>query len=232
MKSKTYFTNKNLVIFLTLFVLIAILIASFKVNSVVFQGDLTYLDLNSSRITGLIFLKNKNLLVSGKEEFKTNLLESNPEIQSIEIYPINSSIMEVKITNKDVCCVIIDKNTNKFLISHEGKVLKKLSREQNYPHEIFLQQEVNVESLLSISSLKKIVEIENVLLDKEIEVAEIKLENDKIEFKTKLGKYLVIDSETNTKNFVERFSSMVNYLEQKNIEYNKMDFRFGNVIVE
>lgn len=231
MKLKTYFTKKNLVIFILL-VLIILLISRFQVNYIEFQGDLTYLDVGNSRITGLIFLKNTNLLISSKEQFSKNFLEANPEILKLDIQPKNSSLLSIKVTNKEVCCVISDLNTNKFLISHEGKVFKKLSRDQNYPHEINLKQEVTVDSILSISSLKKIVEIENVLLDKDFDVSEIKLENDKIIFKINTGQYLILDSETNTKNFVEKLSSMMSYLKQKNQEFTKMDFRFGNVVVE
>lgn len=208
------------------------LLSKFQITNLEFQGDLTYLDFDSSRISGLIFLKNKNWFLLNKTEFEQDLLEKNPEIEKIEISPKNASLIHVKIQNKEVCCVVRDLNTNKFLISHEGKVLKKLLRDQNYPHEISLDQQVDLNSQISIRSLKKIVEIENVLLNKDMEISKIKIEGDKIEFKLLSGGLLVLDSETNTKNFIEKLSNMLTYFKQKNLNFNKMDFRFGNVVVE
>lgn len=232
MKSKTFFTKNRIILIIIFISLVVFLITKFQISSLEFQGDLTYIDLDSSRISGLVFLKNKNLFLFNKENFVKNLLEINPEIEKIEVTPKNSSLIQIKIQNKEVCCVVSDLNTNKYLISHDGKVIKKLIRDQNYPHEISLEQELTLDSQISIDSLKKIVEIENVLLNKEIEITEIKIEGDRIEFKLISGGLLVLDSETNTKNFIEKLSNMLTYFKQKNLSFNKMDFRFGNVVVE
>ncbi len=197
-----------------------------------FTGDLTYLDTSNLRVSGLIYFKNKNLLVSDRNTFISELKNQNPEIEQIDISAKNISTAIVKIKNKEVCCVIKDLNTNKYLIGVDGKILKKLSNDTNYPHEINLTQEVNVEKTYSIDSLRKIVEIENVLLNKEMEISEIILDDLKIEMKLTSNQLVILDSETNIKDFVEKLNTMISYLKQKNLSFKKMDFRFGNVIVE
>ncbi|NBO17294.1 MAG: hypothetical protein EBV07_00150 [Proteobacteria bacterium] len=232
MKSKTLFSKKYLLIIVLVVILIIYLISRFSINFIDFEGDLVYLDLTTSRISGLLFLKNNNLLFSNKENFITELRNQNPEIKEINVYPKNFSHLSIKIKNNDICCVLIDSNTNKFLISSNGKVYKQLSRDQNYPNEISLNQSISLNSNFSIESLKKIVEIENILIDRKLDVLEIMIENDKIEFKLKDNQYVVIDSTTNTKNFMDKLFTMLDYLKQKNLSFKKMDFRFGNVVVE
>ena len=232
MKSKTSSYKKYIFIALFLFVIIAVLVARFKINLIEFEGDTTYLNFQDSRISGLVLLKNKNLLISDKNDFITKLKEINPEISSVEIYPKNFSLVKIKIKNQGICCVLKDKNTNKFLVSLDGKIIKSLSRDTNYPNEISLNQEIDLNSKFTIESLKKIVEIENVLLDKRLEVSEIELDNDKIVFELGDHQTVIIDSQINTKNFIEKLTTMIDYFKQKNLSYKKMDFRFGNVVVE
>ena len=232
MKSKISFSKKYLLLIILLLVLFAYLITRFSINFIEFEGDTSYLDLSSTRVSGLLLLKNKNILLSSKEDFVKELKNTNPEIQDINFYPKNFSIIAIKIKNYDTCCVLVDNNTNKFLISSEGKVIKTLSRDQNYRNEITLKQVVDINSKFSIDSLKKIVEVENILIDKKLDVSEIRLENDKIEFKLSSNQLIIIDSTTNTKNFMEKLFTMLDYLKQKNLSFQKMDFRFGNVVVE
>lgn len=232
MKLKTSFSKKYILILVLISILLLYFLSTFRINFIEFEGDLTYLDFENLRISGLIYVKNKNIFLNNTEELISSIKEQNPEIKMLEARPKNISKILIKVTNIDVCCVLEDINTNKFLVDSNGKILKRVNRENKYPHEIKLEQQLDLNSNLSINSLKKIVEIENILLSKELEIENIKIEDDKIELRLVGHQVVILNSETNIKDFIEKLTTMLDYLKQKNLDFKKMDFRFGNVISE
>jgi len=233
MKSKISY--RKYFIFLTLalvFSLISYLIYILSINYIELEGDLNYVDNDEIRVLTLNEIKNQNLFINSGEKFKQKLIELNPEIEKIEIRVKNSQTIILKIINKKTCCVLVDANKNKFLIDVNGKVIKKLSSKTSYPDEIELNQEVALNSTFLISTLQKLLEIENILISKNFEVVETRLEGKKITFVSKNQKELILDGEVSSKIFVEKLESMLDYLKQNNKDYRKIDFRFGNVIVE
>jgi cell division septal protein FtsQ len=233
MKSKTSY--RKYFIFLTLalvFSIISYLIYILSINYIELEGDLNYVDNDEIRVLTLNEIKNQNLFINSGEKFKQKLIELNPEIEKIEIRVKNSQTIILKIINKKTCCVLVDANKNKFLIDVNGKVIKKLSSKTSYPDEIELNQEVALNSTFLISTLQKLLEIENILISKNFEVVETRLEGKKITFVSKNQKELILDDEVSSKIFVEKLESMLDYLKQNNKDYRKIDFRFGNVIVE
>jgi len=232
MKLKTSFSKKKLLLLIVFITLFGYFLNTFRIHFIEFEGDLSYLEIENLRISGLMYVKNKSILFTDTKEFISTIKEQNPEVKNIEIYPKNISKLIIKVSNHEVCCVLEDTNTNKYLVSIDGKILKKINRYSKYPHEIKLNQEISINQVFPINSLKKIVEIENILLSKEMEIKDIKIEGDKIEMKMETDQLVVLDSETNIKDFIEKLSTMLDYLKQKNLSFKKMDFRFGNVIIE
>jgi len=233
MKSKTSY--RKYFIFLTLalvFSLISYLIYILSINYIELEGDLNYVDNDEIRVLTLNEIKNQNLFINSGEKFKQKLIELNPEIEKIEIRVKNSQTIILKIINKKTCCVLVDANKNKFLIDINGKVIKKLSSKTSYPDEIELNQEVALNSTFLINTLQKLLDIENILISKNFEVIETRLEGKNIKFFSKDQKELLLNDEVSSRVFVEKLESMLNYLKQNNKDYRKIDFRFGNVIVE
>lgn len=233
MKSKTSY--RKYFIFLTLalvFSLISYLIYILSINYIELEGDLNYVDNDEIRVLTLNEIKNQNLFINSGEKFKQKLIELNPEIEKIEIRVKNSQTIILKIINKKTCCVLVDANKNKFLIDINGKVIKKLSSKTTYPDEIELNQEVALNSFFLINTLQKLLDIENILISKNFEVIETRLEGKNIKFFSKDQKELLLNDEVSSRVFVEKLESMLNYLKQNNKDYRKIDFRFGNVIVE
>ena len=233
MKSKiNYRKYFILLLIFTVFSLISYLVYILSINYIELDGDLNYIDTDDVRVLTLNNIKNQNLFINSGDKFKQKLIELNPEIEKIEIKVKDSQSIIIKINNKKTCCVIIDSNRNKFLINLEGKVLKKLSSKSSYPDEIELNQVVDMNSSFLINSLQKLLDIENILISKNIEVLETRLDGKNITFVSKNQKELILDDEVSSKVFVEKLESMLNYLKQNNKDYQKIDFRFGNVIVE
>jgi cell division septal protein FtsQ len=233
MKSKiNYRKYFILLLIFTVFSLISYLVYILSINYIELEGDLNYIDSDEVRVLTLNNIKNQNLFINSGDKFKQKLIELNPEIEKIEIKVKDSQSIIIKINNKKTCCVIIDSNRNKFLINLEGKVLKKLSSKSSYPDEIELNQVVDMNSSFLINSLQKLLDIENILISKNIEVLETRLDGKNITFVSKNQKELILDDEVSSKVFVEKLESMLNYLKQNNKDYQKIDFRFGNVIVE
>ena len=233
MKSKiNYRKYFILLLIFTVFSLISYLVYILSINYIELDGDLNYIDTDEVRVLTLNNIKNQNLFINSGDKFKQKLIELNPEIEKIEIKVKDSQSIIIKINNKKTCCVIIDSNRNKFLINLEGKVLKKLSSKSSYPDEIELNQVVDMNSSFLINSLQKLLDIENILISKNIEILETRLDGKNITFVSKNQKELILDDEVSSKVFVEKLESMLNYLKQNNKDYQKIDFRFGNVIVE
>ena len=233
MKSKiNYRKYFILLLIFTVFSLISYLVYILSINYIELDGDLNYIDTDDVRVLTLNNIKNQNLFINSGDKFKQKLIELNPEIEKIEIKVKDSQSIIIKINNKKTCCVIIDSDRNKFLINLEGKVIKKLSSKSSYPDEIELNQVVDMNSSFLINSLQKLLDIENILISKNIEVLETRLDGKNITFVSKNQKELILDDEVSSKVFVEKLESMLNYLKQNNKDYQKIDFRFGNVIVE
>ena len=233
MKSKiNYRKYFILLLIFTVFSLISYLVYILSINYIELDGDLNYIDSDEVRVLTLNNIKNQNLFINSGDKFKQKLIELNPEIEKIEIKVKDSQSIIIKINNKKTCCVIIDSDRNKFLINLEGKVIKKLSSKSSYPDEIELNQVVDMNSSFLINSLQKLLDIENILISKNIEVLETRLDGKNITFVSKNQKELILDDEVSSKVFVEKLESMLNYLKQNNKDYQKIDFRFGNVIVE
>ena len=233
MKSKiNYRKYFILLLIFTVFSLISYLVYILSINYIELDGDLNYIDSDEVRVLTLNNIKNQNLFINSGDKFKQKLIELNPEIEKIEIKVKDSQSIIIKINNKKTCCVIIDSDRNKFLINLEGKVIKKLSSKSSYPDEIGLNQAVDMNSSFLINSLQKLLDIENILISKNIEVLETRLDGKNITFVSKNQKELILDDEVSSKVFVEKLESMLNYLKQNNKDYQKIDFRFGNVIVE
>ena len=233
MKSKiNYRKYFILLLIFTVFSLISYLVYILSINYIELDGDLNYIDSDEVRVLTLNNIKNQNLFINSGDKFKQKLIELNPEIEKIEIKVKDYQSIIIKINNKKTCCVIIDSNRNKFLINLEGKVIKKLSSKSSYPDEIGLNQAVDMNSSFLINSLQKLLDIENILISKNIEVLETRLDGKNITFVSKNQKELILDDEVSSKVFVEKLESMLNYLKQNNKDYQKIDFRFGNVIVE
>ena len=233
MKSKiNYRKYFILLLIFTVFSLISYLVYILSINYIELDGDLNYIDSDEVRVLTLNNIKNQNLFINSGDKFKQKLIELNPEIEKIEIKVKDSQSIIIKINNKKTCCVVIDSDRNKFLINLEGKVIKKLSSKSSYPDEIELNQVVDMNSSFLINSLQKLLDIENILISKNIEVLETRLDGKNITFVSKNQKELILDDEVSSKVFVEKLESMLNYLKQNNKDYQKIDFRFGNVIVE
>ena len=233
MKSKISYRKYFIFLLIALvFSLISYLLYILSINYIELEGDLNYVDNDEIRVLTLNEIKNQNLFINSGEKFKQKLIELNPEIEKIEIRVKNSQTITLKIINKKTCCVLVDENKNKFLIDVNGKVIKKLSSKTTYPDEIELNQEVALNSTFLINTLQKLLDIENILISKNFEVVETRLEGKNIKFISKDQKELILNDEVSSKVFVEKLESMLNYLKQNNKDYRKIDFRFGNVIVE
>ena len=233
MKSKISYRNYFIFLLIALvFSLISYLLYILSINYIELEGDLNYVDNDEIRVLTLNEIKNQNLFINSGEKFKQKLIELNPEIEKIEIRVKNSQTITLKIINKKTCCVLVDENKNKFLIDVNGKVITKLSSKTTYPDEIELNQEVALNSTFLINTLQKLLDIENILISKNFEVVETRLEGKNIKFISKDQKELILNDEVSSKVFVEKLESMLNYLKQNNKDYRKIDFRFGNVIVE
>ncbi len=233
MKSKISYRKYLIFLLIALvFSLISYLIYILSINFIELEGDLNYVDNDELRVLTLNEIKNQNLFINSGEKFKQKLIELNPEIEKIEIRVKNSQTITLKIINKKTCCVLVDANKNKFLIDVNGKVIKKLSSKTTFPDEIELNQEVALNSAFLINTLQKLLDIENILISKNFEVVETRLDGKNIKFISKDQKELILNDEVSSKVFVEKLESMLNYLKQNNKDYRKIDFRFGNVIVE
>ena len=233
MKSKISYRKYFIFLLIALvFSLISYLLYILSINYIELEGDLNYVDNDEIRVLTLNEIKNQNLFINSGEKFKQKLIELNPEIEKIEIRVKNSQTITLKIINKKTCCVLVDANKNKFLIDVNGKVIKKLSSKTTFPDEIELNQEVALNSAFLINTLQKLLDIENILISKNFEVVETRLEGKNIKFISKDQKELILNDEVSSKVFVEKLESMLNYLKQNNKDYRKIDFRFGNVIVE
>ena len=204
MKSKISYRKYFIFLLIALvFSLISYLLYILSINYIELEGDINYVDNDEIRVLTLNEIRVKN-----------------------------SQTITLKIINKKTCCVLVDENKNKFLIDVNGKVIKKLSSKTTYPDEIELNQEVALNSTFLINTLQKLLDIENILISKNFEVVETRLEGKNIKFISKDQKELILNDEVSSKVFVEKLESMLNYLKQNNKDYRKIDFRFGNVIVE
>lgn len=233
MKSKiNYHKHFLFVLIFIAFSFICYLIYILSINRIELIGDLNYIDTDEVRIYALNNIKNQNLILNSGNELKQHLINSNPEIEKVEIAIKDYQTITIKISNKKICCTISDSNKNKFLIDFDGKAIKKLSNKSIYPGEIELNQYVEINYSFMISSLQKLRDIENILLSKNFEFIDTTLDGKNITFKSKNQKELVLDNEVSTKVFVEKLDAILLYLKKNNKDFQKIDFRFGKVIVK
>ena len=123
MKYKRYLIS---LIFLGLIIYASLKFWEFKIKNFILFGDLTYINTRDIDIAFVKFLRNQNIVFNDFENFKKEILYLNPEIDDITFKNESLEIISINIKNKDLCCVLVDENQNKFLVQKDGKVIKKL----------------------------------------------------------------------------------------------------------
>lgn len=232
MKSKILSTKKIIYIFLILsFVVLGYLYFTLKVRIITFSGELTYHNEKELHFEAQKMIKLSNLLFNNFSNFNNDMLSKYKEIRDIQITITGADSIDIKIKNYDLCCVI-NSYGNKFLVGKEGEILRKLEKEKIYNNEITLNQVISIGDTLNIESLKKIFEVENILIDREIEITKVLLEKEVITLVSSDGKKFLLDSETNLRLFSEKLDSILDHIKISNKEYSSLDFRFGNIILE
>jgi hypothetical protein len=136
-------------------------VLTLKINKFIFNGDTTYLDLDEVKIISLNYLKDQNLFTYNKSDFENRLKLSNPHLNFIGYSIYSQDTIQLTFKINEQCCVVVDLDTNKYLIDSSGNVTKKLPSTRNYNNEILLDQKINLENKLNAANVLKMNEIKN-----------------------------------------------------------------------
>jgi len=202
-----------------------------RVNKFEFEGDLRYSDLSSIKVFALNLLKDQNILFFSKSNFEEQLKSENKEIKNIDYSIVSLDKIKIKISVVDNCCVLKDINENIFLISREGKIIKKL-HESYYEDVISLNQEISEKDTLNIGLLFKLDEINRQFKSDKLKIIGFNLFNNYVEISLNDNSIIVIDETTNVTDLEKKYESLVSHLGQNNKKYSIVDFRFDKVIVK
>jgi cell division septal protein FtsQ len=207
-------------------------IFTLKINKFIFAGDTTYLDMDEVKIISLNLLKDQNLFSYNKDEFEKQLKSANPQVDSVSYSISSQDTLQLSFKIKDQCCVVVDLDTNKYLIDTSGNVTKKLSSTKSYNNEIILDQKISVDNKLNPTNVLKMNEIKNLFKAENIEVTSFMLDKNNIYIKINNTIQVIIDERFETKNLIQKYKNLTSYLEQNQKNYSIVDFRFEKVIVK
>lgn len=203
-----------------------------KIQNFIVFGDTAYLNLRDIDIAFVKFLRNQNLVFNDFENFKKEVMFLNPEIQDITFKNESLEIITINVKNKDLCCVVVDNNENKFLVQKDGKVIKKLNFRRSYPLEVPIDQAFTLDVKLDIAMIEKINEIEKLFSSNNQNISDIRILNESFEITTTENKILLLNLETSLSEFWEKYQTMIAYLSENNKAYQSIDFRFDKVVVK
>ena len=208
------------------------LVFNLKINKFIFSGDTVYLDLDEVKIISLNYLKDQNLFTYNKSDFESQLKLSNPHIESVSYSIYSQDTLQLTFRIKDQCCVVVDIDTNKYLIDSSGNVAKKLSSTKSYDNEIVLDQKINLENKLNPVNVLKMNEIKNLFKAENIEVTSFLLDKNNVHIKINNSIQIIIDEKFEIKNLIQKYKNLTLFLEQNQKNYSIVDFRFEKVIVK
>lgn len=237
MRSQSNYQNKGRKIFYIGFFLILSLILIYfllnlKINKFIFTGQVNYLDADELKVLALNSLKDQSLFFYDKSAFETGLKNTNPQVSKVNFSIKNQDTLEINIELNQVCCVIVDSDGQKFLVSAEGKVFKKIISSKSYDSEIFLDQKINLTATLNPNSALKMNELRKSLSDEGVFVNNFLLDSDNINIKTSDGTLIIINDKMEVKNFISKYKNLNSYLKQNQKNYSIVDFRFEKVVVK
>jgi len=237
MRSQSNYQNKGRKIFyLGFFFILVLLLLYFllnlKINKFVFTGQVDYLDSDELKVLALNYLKDQSLFFYDKSNFETELKNNNPQLAKVSYRIKNQDTLEINFELNPICCVIVDLDQQKFLISGEGKVYKKINQSKNYNSEIFLDQKINLTSSLNPSSALKMNDLRKSLADEGITVNNFLLDSESINIKLSDNTLIIINDKMEVKNFISKYKNLSSYLKQNQKNYSIVDFRFEKVVVK
>jgi len=239
LNSRTKLKFKLFVLFKILFfilisVLIILIILNLKITKFDFVYDPRFFEYNNFKIFALNDLKDQNLFFYSKNNFEDQVKKAFPEIIDIK-YEISSwDTLKVFFEASNICCIVSDINGIFFLISNDGKVLRKISIDSFNLQEVKFEYLGNLEMGYNLNSkvINRLNELALGNLNSEISLDKILFTFDKIVLNTKDGIEIVIDEETDLSKFKSQFLEIKKHLESSNKKYSSLDFRFEKVIVK
>ncbi len=207
-------------------------VLTLKINKFIFNGDTAYLDLDEVKIISLNYLKDQNLFSYNKGDFENQLKLSNPHINYVGYSIYSQDTIQLTFKINEQCCVVVDLDTNKYLIDSSGNVTKKLTSIKNYNNEILLDQKINLENKLNPVNVLKMNEIKNLFKTENIEVTSFLLDKNNVHININNSIQIIIDEKFDIKNLIQKYKNLTLYLEQNQKNYSIVDFRFEKVIVK
>ena len=207
-------------------------ISTLKVNKFIFEGDVAYLDLDEIKIISLNYLKDQSLFSYDKKEFENQIRITNPQIESISYTIYSHDTLQLSFKIREQCCIVVDSDTNKYLIDSTGNVTKKLISTKKFENEINLDQKISVDNKLNPINVLKMKEIKNQLKNENIEVTSFLLEKNNVYIKLNNDIQIIIDENFEINNLIQKYKNLSSYLEQNQKNYSIVDFRFEKVIVK
>lgn len=202
-----------------------------RVNKFEFEGDIEYSDISKIKISALNLLKDQNILFFDKKSFEEEIKNENPEIKEVQFKILGLDKILIKIKVIDKCCVIKDTNESLFLISKEGKVLKKLSVDSKVDS-ISLTQEISGNENFNVNLLFKIDEIKTQFQAGSLKLNGFKIKNNILEVNLSDGATLIIDQDTDVSEIENKYKSLISHASQNQKKYSIVDFRFDKVVAK
>jgi hypothetical protein len=220
--------------FLLIIILIILAFLNLKISKFVFTFDKRFFEESDFKVFALNNLKDQSLLIYSKGNFENQIKEAFPEINDITYEIFNFDTLKVNFKASDLCCIVSDTNGLLFLISSEGKVLRKISLQTYNKKEVKFEYLGNLEIGYKLNS--KVTNRLNDLFvnefSSEILLDKILFTFDKIILYTKDEVEIVIDENTDLEKFKSQFSEIKKYLESSSKKFSSLDFRFEKVIVK
>jgi cell division septal protein FtsQ len=226
-KKKKYF------IFVLIVGLFVVFLNIFKINKFSFVGDTQYLDIQKLKILSLNLLKDQPIFWHDKYLFQEKVKSEFPQVKGISYKIVNSDTLEINIEAEDICCVISDVKEKSYVISKNGNVLRDYDGVNSSDIKIKSSMSLTLSESLdkNLTNLLYLIVIKNVKFD-EVKENEFYLEKDFIYFYTSDSKQVIINENTDLKNFSENLKSMKSYLQQNQKNYSILDFRFEKIVVK
>lgn len=226
-KKKKYF------IFVLIVGLFVVFLNIFKINKFSFVGDTQYLDIQKLKILSLNLLKDQPIFWHDKYLFQEKVKSEFPQVKGISYKIVNSDTLEINIEAEDICCVISDVKEKSYVISKNGNVLRDYDGVNSSDIKIKSSMSLTLSESLdkNLTNLLYLIVTKNVKFD-EVKENEFYLEKDFIYFYTSDSKQVIINENTDLKNFSENLKSMKSYLQQNQKNYSILDFRFEKIVVK
>jgi hypothetical protein len=217
---------------LSLLVWIGMKFWDLKIKEFYIFGDQDYLNIDDVNINFAKYLRNQNIIFNDFKLFTEQVIKNNPEIDSISYELAGISEIFIHFKNKEICCVVVDQNRNKFLIDKSGIVIKKIDPRINYSLEIPIDQVYSLGLNVDLQTIEKINEVERLFTSKEKNFKEISIFDDRFEIILNDNILLLLDKNTSIADFWEKYQAITKHLAEEEKKYQILDFRFEKVIVK